>query len=96
MFTLQYSTATHCAAQAQQAFAALQQQATAAYTVTLAQQANNYYTVTVTRLFTCYNSAVATFNNTVQQYCATVAQYIDDEDYPASCYVLDASNNAVY
>lgn len=96
MFTLQYSTATHCAQQAQQAAAALQQQVTAAYTVTLAKQANNYYTVTVTRMFTCYNSAVATFNNTVQQYCATVAQYIDNEDYPASCYVLDAQGGAAY
>jgi hypothetical protein len=96
MYTLSYSNVTHCAQQAQQAFAALQQQATAAYTVSCVQQQNSYYVVSVERVFNCYNSAVNTFNNTVQQFCTTVAQYIDTESYPASCYVLDADNNAVY
>jgi chlorite dismutase len=96
MYTLYYSTVTHCAQQAQQAFAALQQQATAAYTVSCVLQQNNYYVVRVERMFNCYNSAVNTFNNTVAQYCNTVAQYIDVEDYSPSCYVLDVDNNAVY
>lgn len=96
MFTLSYSTVTHSATQAQQAAAALQQQVTAAYTVSCVQQDNNYYAVNVTRNYKCYNNAVTAFNNTVQQYCNTVAQYIDTEDYPSSCYVLDSNNNAVY
>jgi hypothetical protein len=96
MYTLQYSTATHCAQQAQQALAALQQQATAAYSVTLVKQANSYYCVTVQRVFNCYSSAVNTFNNTVANYCNTVAQHIDTEEYVPSCYVIDAEGFACY
>ena len=96
MYILSYSNITHCAQQAQQAAAALQQQVTAAYTVTVTQQTNSYYAVIVERVFKNKQCAINVFNNTVAQYCEVVAQYIDDEDYPASCYVFDEDWEAVY
>jgi hypothetical protein len=99
MYTLSYASATHCAQQAQQAALALQQQVTSAFTVTVKQKTVQnvlYHIVSVTRKFVNYDAAVRCFSNTVQQYCATVAQYIDDEEYPASCYVLDTDGGACY
>ena len=96
MFTVSYNTVTDNADAAQNAAVALLQHFAKDFAITVVQQTNMLYSVTVTQTANCYTKAVATFNNTVQQYCATVAQHIDDEDYPASCYVLDSEGHAVY
>jgi len=99
MYTLSYATATHCAQQAALAAQALQQQVPAQFTVSIAQNTVEgvlYHCVTAQQLFSDYDAAVACFSDTVQQYCAAVAQHIDDEDYPHSCYVLDEDGGACY
>ena len=97
MFNLQYAVATHNATAAHATAAALQQQVTAAYTVTVTKQTNNVYNVIVLRAFTSYTAAVNAFNNTVAQFCTTAAQYICSNDSPASCYVIcTKTKQAVY
>jgi len=99
MYTLSYATATPCAQQAAQAALALQPQVTAAFSVSITQNTVEgvlYHIVNVLRNFKQYDAAVHCFDNTVAQYCATVAQYIDEEEYPPSCYVLDEEGGACY
>ena len=96
MFNVSFSTVTDNADAAQKAAVALQQHATDDCKITVAKQDNMFYSVTQERLTNCYTTAVKLFNDTVQQFCETVAEYIDDEEYPASCYVFDAEGHDVY
>ena len=94
--TLSYAVTTNTQAQAQAIAAALRTQFSSKFNIAVTLQQNSLHSVTVTRVYKCYNKAVAQFNKSVNAFCSTAAQHICTEEHVVSCYVLDEEGFAVY